>query len=185
MSPSRATRRHVGARGTRKTATHRYEVHYNGSRPFVVTVSPSTKHLIVGDSDGRLIKSTKYRQIWIGNTKSPVGAPRSPGHSILAELPTGEFLFVCHDVKIFKLEKGDDPVKYVSYIGNNDVVYAYLVGKNNTYMLIEHVYIPNEHLDAAEEAYKQYYVDGAGAHAKKFSRRARVLARAPGAAAIT
>lgn len=177
----------VTARKSRKASVNgmrRYEVHFNGGRPYTVYVAPSKKELIVEDSTGRHIKSTKYRQLWLGNNRSPVGAPRSLGHSVLAELPTGNFLFVCQDVKVFRLEKGDSPVKYVSYIGNNDVVYAYLVGKQNTYMLIEHVYIPNQHLDAQEDAYKQYYVDGASAYAKKFSRRSHILARADGAAAI-
>jgi hypothetical protein len=160
----------------------RYKVHYNGSRPYTVTVIPSTKQLMIGDDSDRLIKSTKYRQIWLGNTPSPVGAPRSPGHSVLAELPSGELLFVCHKVMTFHMEKGDAPVKYVSYVGNNDVVYAYLVGERNTYMLLENEAIPNEFLDAKKDAYGQYY----GAlpaprgpvvpHAKKYA--ARTLAQA-------
>ncbi len=166
------------------SGTRRYEVHYNGSRPYTVTVFPSKKKLIVEDANSRNIKTTNYKQIWLGNDPSPVGARRDLGHSVLAELPTGEYLFVCHEVMIFHLEKGDSPIKYVSYIGNNDVVYPYLVGEHNTYMLLEHVYIPNQHLDAHQDAYKTYYADGAGAHAKKFSRRPRILARAVGAAAI-
>lgn len=179
-SASRKAPRASARKSRKAAAANRYETHHNGDRPFTVTVIPSKKELIIGDKVNNLIKATKYRQIWIGNTKSPVGAPRAPGHSILAELPSGEILFVAEKVMSFHLEKGDTPVKYVSYIGNSDSVYAYLVGTYNTYMLTEQVYIPNEHLNPKEDAYKGYYVAGAAAYAKKFSRRPHIMARAAG-----
>lgn len=73
-------------------------------------------------------------------------------------------------------------MRYVSYISNNDVVYAYLVGAHNTYMLLEREYIPNDVLYTNRVVYGQYYGAFPGPrgpvklHAKKYA--ARTLAQA-------
>ena len=150
MATRRAPRRYAKASRTRKATGRRYEIHHNGGRPFAIIINPAKKELTVEDTTGHKVTSKKYKQIWLGSG-------RAPGHSALAELPSGEFLFVGQRVLTFRLQRGDSPVKYVSYISNNDVVYAYLVGTHNTYMLLEHEAIPNEFLDAKKDAYGQYY----------------------------
>ena len=183
MTTRRTHRRHVKASATRKMAGRRYEIHHNGSRPFAITVSPAKKELTVEDATGHVVTTKKYKQIWLGSGRIPnVGGDKGLGHSALAELPTGEFLFVGQRVLTFRLQRGDKPVKYVSYISNNDVVYAYLVGTHNTYMLLESEVVPNEFLDAKKDAYGQYYGALPGprgpvkTHAKKYA--VRVLAQA-------
>lgn len=148
--PTCRVSRHAKSRGTRKATGRRYEIHHNGGRPFVITVSPAKKEIIIEDATGHKIAVKKYTQIWLGGGMAS-------GHSALAELPSGEFLFVGRRVLTFRLKRGDSPVKYVSYIGPNDVVYAYLLGAHNTYMLLEHEIIPNEALDTKKDAYGQYY----------------------------
>lgn len=182
MATRRAPRRSK-ASTTRKAAGHRYEIHHNGSRPFAITVNTSKKELTIEDTKGRKITTKKYKQIWLGSGRIPnVGGDKGLGHSALAELPSGEFLFVGQRVLIFRLQRGDSLVKYVSYISNNDVVYAYLVGAHHTYMLLERETIPNEFLDAKKDAYGQYYGALPGprgpvkTHAKKYA--ARILAQA-------
>lgn len=182
MATRRAPRR-AKAAATRKAAGRRYEIHHNGSRPFAITVNAAKKDLLVEDAKGRKVTAKKYKQIWLGEGRHPpTRGDKGLGHSALAELPSGEFLFVGQRVLLFRLQRGDSPVKYVSYISNNDVVYAYLVGAHNTYMLLEREAIPNEFLDAKKDAYGQYYGALPGprgpvaSHAKKYA--ARTLAQA-------
>ena len=156
-------------------ATKRYEIHHNGGRPFVVAVTASKKELTITETaTGHDVGTTKYVNIWL--------AKKTPGHSVLAELPTGEFLFISQKVLVFRLAKDDAPVKFVSQIGNSDVVYAYLVGHTHTYFLLEQKSVPNEYLSLKKDVYPQFYgfVEGPAGpvppRAKKY--RARVLAHA-------
>lgn len=167
---------------TRKAAGRSYEIHHNGSRPFVITVNSVKKEVIVENAAGRIITTKKYKNIWLGSGRIPnVGGDKGLGHSALAELPSGEFLFVGQRVLTFRMQRGDSLVKYVSYISNNDVVYAYLVGVHNTYMLLEREFIPNEFLDTKKDAYGQYYgwlptpSGPVAPHVKKYG--ARILAQ--------
>lgn len=163
----------------------RYQIHDNGGRPFAVDVVPDKKEADIYRQtydtnsgkytiDKRII-SYKYKQIWLGNTIDPLGleTARYPGHTILLQLVNDTFVYIGWKIFEFHLEKGDEPIKYVSYVGHNDVPYSYLIGKTHTYVLIEEVIVPNDILDLKRDPYEQYYGTNPGPkssikkHAKK------------------
>jgi len=155
-----------------------YQTHHNYNRPFLVEVNIEKKEidvykLMYDETVKKHIIDVykgfyKYKNIWIGNgpvvptkvgTSKGLKSEKYPGHAILAQLTNGDMLFIGNKVFTFKMLSADKPEKFISYVGNNDVPYSYLVGKTHTYLLQEEVAIDSEKLDSKEDAYKQYYVD--------------------------
>ena len=148
-----------------------YQTHHNGDRPFLVEVNSDKKEIdvykLMYDETVKkhiidvYVGFYKYKNIWIGNGPIPKGlkSEKYPGHAILAQLTNGSMLFIGHKVFTFNMQPADKPEKFISYVGNNDVPYSYLVGSTHTYLLQEEVVIENDKLDLKEDAYKQYYVD--------------------------
>ena len=125
-------------------------------------------------------KDYTVRRIWIGDDTLKFGrkigwTPSMKGNSILAQLPGGKMLYIGSQIYEFSMLPGDEPVTYSSYVGNSDVPYPFLVGKKHTYLMIEHVTIPNEHLAAKKDPYELYYgFEGdteAKAHAKPLKKK--------------
>ena len=59
-------------------------------------------------------------------------------------------------IKIITL-KNDMIKSYISPVGNSDVPYPYIIGKNYTYLILENKIIPNNILDLKKCIYSQYY----------------------------
>jgi len=157
-----------------KPKTHEYEIHDNGDRPFIVMQWPEKREFVVNEyvysnttkeySRSNYIMSKRYKNFWVGDdikgfAKTPSGKklPQAKGNTILVELSGSKFIFIGHKIYEFKLKKGDEPVSYISYLGNNDVPYPYLIGKTHTYLLLEEKIIPNSALNLKKDAYAQMY----------------------------
>ena len=61
-------------------------------------------------------------------------------------------------IKIITI-KDDLVKKYISPVGNSDVPYPYIIGKNYSYLILENKYIPNYLLDLKKCIYSQYYTN--------------------------
>ena len=71
--------------------------------------------------------------------------------------------------KIYEFKTKDEIVDYMSFVGNSDVPYPYAIGTENTYLMIEDVFIPNKELKVFgnEDPYEIYY---AFARKKKYGK---------------
>lgn len=58
-------------------------------------------------------------------------------------------------------------MKFISYVGNSDVPYPYVIGKNNTYFMLNKEYLPNTILNLEDDAYGQLYCFGCDKNQKK------------------
>lgn len=149
--------------------TRIYYTHDNGGKPFVVVINDDIHQAKIYKREWndriddykkpKLIKTIRYVRKFIGDSPKSWNMYREKGNSILFQLKNNRFLFVGLDVKEFSLMKGDKPVKYISIIGNSDVIYPYLIGKQYTYFLASSDigFIDNQYLDLTTDVYDQYY----------------------------
>ena len=79
------------------------------------------------------------------------------GNSVLLEIAHSTYVFVGETIYTFKTETEDTIVEYSSPMGNNSVPYPFAVGKNNTYLMIEHTFIPNNIRIDGMDPYDQFY----------------------------
>ena len=171
---------------TRKSKAKRYEIHDNGGRPFIVEISGKKLSIFKREFDMKTmavkepehVRDYTFMRIWIGDDTLHFGRKMGwksawKGNSILAELVGGKMLFIGKEIYEFSMMPGDAPVQYSSYVGNSDVPYPWLIGKNNTYLMIENKVIPNEFLDLKKDAYEQFYFGDTGAkdHAKNLKKK--------------
>lgn len=129
-----------------------YNVHYNGARPFTISVDKG--HIYIYDkNDILLFTIKKFQHIFIGdNIKNKT--PETVGNSIIIKMD--KYVYIYIGQQIYKFESKDEILDYKSPIGNNDVPYPYAIGETYTYLLAEKVYIKNSEL-SKEDPYKQYY----------------------------
>jgi hypothetical protein len=138
-----------------------YNTHDNGGRPFAVRVlrgrvevtRQSYDKATDGYVPGAVVYRSPYKEIWLG--QGPVG------NTVLLQIGANRFAFIGERIYEFALQAGDAVVKYRSPVGNSDVPYPYIVGRDFTYLLLDSgegpVYIPNDALDLGADAYGQYY----------------------------
>jgi hypothetical protein len=157
--------------GTRKLprGAKTYETHDNGGRPFAVVdfknrvevyeqifddVTKKTAH-------GKQVYKTSYSEIWIGKDPlriTPGGwKPWMIGNTVLLRIGANRYVFIGEQIFEFAMEAGDAVKTYVSPVGNSDVPYPYIIGKMNTYLLLERLVISNTALNLSVDAYSQYY----------------------------
>jgi hypothetical protein len=75
------------------------------------------------------------------------------GSALLLELGPNRYLSVCWTgIREFRTPAGDDITGFVSVMGNNAVPYPYAIGRLNTYLVSEDVFIPNVFLAATAAA---------------------------------
>jgi hypothetical protein len=138
------------------SGSHNYEEHYlthdNGGRPFCVYISPKNEVSIYKrvKYDGRkhgswenydklpydvFITKLKAKKVIIGKDKK-LGS-FGDGNSILLEMGKNKYVCITDNIFEFSLENGDEFVKYFSEIGNSDVPYPVLLGKNYFYSMID------------------------------------------------
>jgi hypothetical protein len=176
------------------TKKSEYLVHDNGGRPFRVTVTRDTFAVhkkrklnkaewnsndwdTIWDGlpyDIEVVKRTKYFKIFIGKDKQSLIKPVE-GSSVLVQLTKKKYMFIGWTIYTFEVE--DDILGYYSMVGNSDVIYPYAVGENNTYLLIEDTYLPNE-LAYCVDPYTSFYaLNKSGKHSKKYKIKKSMIAK--------
>ncbi len=80
------------------------------------------------------------------------------GNTLLLELAPLRYLCVCNNgVFEFSTPPGDEIVRYVSVMGSSAVPYPYAVGKKNTYLMGEDVFLPNDIAAQRGNPYDVFY----------------------------
>jgi len=162
-----------------KKGVKTYKIHDNGSVPFLVdddgkkiTVFRQTYDIATDtESLGKKVFESPYKKLFPG--KDPLGISwggSDTGNTVLAQISAKKFVFIGDTAYSFELVDGDEPVLYSSPIGNSDVPYPYLIGKNYTYLLLSQkirvggkwkdgfpAYVPNEKLNLKLDAYAQVW----------------------------
>ncbi len=126
----------------------KYYIHDNGGRPFEVIVNKNIVSIYKRVKyDGRkhgnydklpydvFITKLKAKKVIIG--KDPTWKIKGDGNSILLEMGKNKYVCITDNIFEFSLEDGDEFVKYFSLVGNSDVPYPVLLGKNYFYSMID------------------------------------------------
>ena len=158
-----------------------YYTHDNGGRPFKVVVDKSQVSIYKDtnkDFDkepdySKLVRTFNVKKVHVGkSTGGTIGdhtvaqAKQFIGNSILLELasPANTYVFVGHEIYEFKMPD-DEPEKYFSLVGNNDVPYPIILGKNNVYFMLDRKFVSREHFPLKmtalqwEDSYHIFYGD--------------------------
>jgi hypothetical protein len=156
-----------------------YYTHDNGGRPFKVAIQKSIVNIYKDtnkDFDkepdySKLLKTFIVKKVYVGkSTGGTIGdhtvaqAKEFVGNSILLELasPANTYVFVGHEIYEFKMLH-DEPEKYFSSVGNNDVPYPIILGKNNVYFMLDRKFVSREHFSLKmtplqwEDSYHIFY----------------------------
>lgn len=152
-----------------------YMIHHNYSVPFIVDVFAGKATVFKTSFEENkafekagVFKEFAYKQIWIGDNmlggKHYAKKGVYKGNSILMEIAGGKYVYVGHTIMEFSLQPGDTVVRYNSPVGNNDVPYPSIVGKDFIYLMWEVVnngpgYTPVALFDTKKNATNQIMVD--------------------------
>ena len=167
----KSSRKTPSRKSSRKTTSSKrvYTTHFNGGRPFRVIVEKGTITIykVSSSESGKdqyvdKVKTIKsFKELFIG--KSPKNAmttssggygEKFDGNTLLIQVSESTFIHIGGNIIQFSIK--DQPMKFVSPVGNNDVPYPYLIGSKNTYLLAENVFIPNDER-TKQDPYDQYY----------------------------
>ena len=158
-----------------------YYTHDNYNRPFKVVVDKSNVSVYKDTNEdfdkepvySKLVRTFTVKKVYVGkSTGGTIGdhtvaqAKEFVGNSILLELasPANTYVFVGHEIYEFKMPD-DNVQKYFSLVGNNDVPYPVLLGKNNVYFMLDKKFVSREHFPLKmtplqwEDAYKIFIGD--------------------------
>jgi hypothetical protein len=125
-----------------------YKTHWNTWTPFYVKVSGKKAVIEKNSEKDPDAKPQLYPVATVEAEKLFLGEPSTNGSdfelgaNILIKRKT-DYVFIGKDVYSFKPMRGDDIVQFVCDIGQNDVPYAYAVGKMYTYLLTENAVVSN------------------------------------------
>jgi len=159
---------------------HKYHIHDNGGRPFVVydfgdhvdiyqqQYDYNTKKDVIVK---KLFGNLKYKKLFAGDNdlKNPNSLKKgvAKGNSVLLHMgPSNKYVYIGDGIREFTTVDGDEIVKYYSPVGNSDVPYPYAVGVSNTYFMLsngtvkeglKYYYASNKDLDMTTDAYAQFY----------------------------
>ena len=165
---------------TKKTQKGKhYDILDNGSRPFRVFVDGNNVSIYKDTQTDwnlppdytKLIKKIKVKEVHIGkSTGLPEGADHTPaqakqlvGNSILLHVSGKKYIHIGTEIYEFIME--DEFEAYFSMVGNNDVPYPVVLGKENVYFMLEseHTYVPRTYFPTIknktqwENAYMYFY----------------------------
>lgn len=145
-----------------------YFTHDNGARPFRVFVNNNKKQFEVFCPHKEVyknyiqglenrwteyaVKPTKFQKIWIGKDSNVRGAI---GNSILVQLSKDKYMYICDQIYTFNMK--EDIISYKSPIGNSDVAYPYIIGKNNVYFMASKEYDDKSNINLKEDFSYFYY----------------------------
>jgi hypothetical protein len=147
----------------------KYLTHDNGGRPFQVIIDKNKVHIYkLSDDDidkkqnyDKLIKSYTVLKVHIGKDSS--NPKVYDGNSVLLELANNKMVFIGDCIYEFELAPDDTVQKYFSQVGNSDVPYPVLLGKNYFYSMVEKKYCSrsefpsNYKISDFEDAHSYYY----------------------------
>jgi len=151
---------------TLKKSKTTYVITDNGAKPWIVEDFPKQKKAIIyrnnGDNltqivDPVKVTEVKYTALWPSSDSSAFG-DWNKGNTVLIQKSKDTFVLVYRAVSEFKIL--DQPVKYMSPIGNNDVPYPYLIGTEYVYFLVDNgdfKYVPLSDLDLTKDVYGQLW----------------------------
>ncbi len=120
--------------------TKRYLTVNNGDRRWIVEDYPAKKRVIIYKNSeiAERFVEIPYKKLWLSHSDGEqftVDGPWYKGNTVLLETAGSRFVLVADRLREFKLKPGDQPVKFVSFIGNNDSPYPYLIGKEHVYTM--------------------------------------------------
>jgi hypothetical protein len=151
-----------GSKGTRKNGKGKkgtiYNIHDNGNVSYMVEDRSKEKRAVVyetiGDDDtgtytiGPQIHDIKYMNIWLGdNAVSKLYGDFEKGNTILLQTEKNKYVVICRQtIYSFSLDASEEISKFVAPIGNNDVPYPVLLGKEYVYFMLneDHCYVPRD-----------------------------------------
>jgi hypothetical protein len=158
-----------------KKPKHKYFIHDNRSRPYVV-YDYGNNVTIYGqkyDLDTnkeyvtKKLHEIKYKKIFLGDNVLKLKRYESgKGNSILLQTGPSKYVYIGDGIREFSTKDGDVIEKYQSGIGNNDVPYPYAIGKKYTYFMLDDgtvkegpkfKYVSNDEVDLTVDAYDQLY----------------------------
>ena len=120
----------------------RYLTVNNGAHHWIVEDHPAEKRAVIYKNniapDGEVkVTEIPYKTLWLSHPdgRRYTDGPWHKGNTVLIQTPDDRFIFVYDNISEFKLTRGDEPVKFVSKIGNNDSPYPFLIGKDNVYTM--------------------------------------------------
>jgi hypothetical protein len=144
-----------------------YYIHDNGGTPFRVSVDKTNLKIFKGnfeedagwdyDDKGKEIfsmKTSSYKKLFVGRDN----VENFNGNSLLIHVKENKYIFV--GMYIYEFSTPDDEIiSYFSPVGNNDVPYPFAIGRQNTYLMIEDVYLPNKLLEGYKKDREFYPYD--------------------------
>jgi len=152
----------------KKKGVKTYEIHNNGTRPFVVEddgkVATVFKTVYAKGADaytlGKQVVYQAYKKIFVGDNDLKISMydrkGRGKGNSILLQISANKYMYIGHTIYTF--ESLDIIQAYYSPIGNSDVPYPWAIGTSHTYFMLDAVAVPSKFIDPNEKnAYQVYY----------------------------
>jgi hypothetical protein len=159
---------------------NKYLTHDNGGRPFFVGVlnndvsiyKINEKYLIKDNmikNDMRDVwlytvlvkKYTNCEEIFVGKNLniSCFKNIYDYGNSVLLHISENKYIFIGTVIYQFDMEKNDCVINYFSKIGNNDVPYPIIEGKENVYFMLDLAYVKKKYTSnkTFENMYTEYY----------------------------
>lgn len=155
-------------------AIKHYFIHDNGGRPFLVSIDKlNVKVYKKSNSDdedvknySKLIDTFTAKKILIGKSSgksetcdhAEKDAKLFDGNSILLQITNTKYIFIGHE--IFSFEMNDELDKFYSPVGNNDVPYPLVLGKEYVYFLLDKKYVARDLFpknQVWEDAYIPWY----------------------------
>jgi hypothetical protein len=141
-----------------------YNIHFNGGVPHIV-FDFADNQVRVYDTDSQTSKSFAYDHFYPGKDHFLVNGEEDDeeGHTCLIN-KGDHYIFVGGEkLVLFKLKENDTFLHFCSYIGNSDVPYAYIIGKEYVYFLTVDdanvVVIPEKNVYNDEDGENKYKKD--------------------------
>lgn len=142
---------------TQKSTKYMYLTRDNGADAYRVIVHGN--HVDIDNAQtNKHIKSYSTKNIYYGISE---GNKKTKGNSIVLHLGNNKYIHI--GTKIYAFEMEDEVDKYFSLIGNGDVPYPVLLGKENVYFMLDNKYVPRSEFEIKmtpkmwEDAYAYYY----------------------------
>ena len=125
--PTKTKRQTASKQSNKPKEPKRYLTVNNGAHHWIVEDHPAEKHVVIYKNNvapGGEVKVTEipYKTLWLSHPdgRRYTDGPWHKGNTVLIQTSDDRFIFVYDDIHEFKLKPGDEPVKFVSKIGNND-----------------------------------------------------------------
>ena len=153
-----------------------YLIHDNGGRPFRVVVDG--KHVEIFKKDkkddeeddsaySKKIAEYDVEDIHIGKSSgtckscdhTKAQAKQFDGNSILLHVKGDSYVYIGHEIYSFNMK--DKFEKYYSPVGNNDVPYPHILGKEFVYFMLDKKYV-DRGMFGVKQVWEDAYVPWAG-----------------------